>query len=125
MCSISCAIASDEGRGFFSAVSAFLRVALSNSLTLVRLESLASSTWRMEEGEAGSLVLTVLNSTPCSTPCNRPCMVFSVWISSAPGSTNFSFVSVGFKLSHLNASIPGTEEILNVACEMTSIKITV
>ena len=41
ICSISCAMASDDGSGFFSAVSAFFRQVLSNSFTAVRLLSRA------------------------------------------------------------------------------------
>ena len=57
-CSNSWAIASLDGNGFFSIVSAFFRLDLSNSETVLREESLASSVWRMEVGEAGSLVRT-------------------------------------------------------------------
>ena len=108
MCSISCSMSFDDGSEFFSEVSAGLRQVLSKSLTAVRLESLASSTWRMEEGEAGCLVFTArsFSASKLSTPWSRPWIVFSVWISSAPGKMSFSFVSACLSSSLLNASIP-------------------
>ena len=59
-------------------------------------------------GEAGSFVLTFFSfslSNPL-TPSRTPLMVFSVLISSFPGSTTFSTVSVGFRFSLLNPVIP-------------------
>ena len=108
MCSISCSMSFDDGSEFFSAVSAGRRQVLSKSLTAVRLESLASSTWGMEGGEAGFLVFTArsFSASKLSTPWSRPWIVFSVWISSAPGKMSFSFVSACLSSSLLNASIP-------------------
>ena len=63
----------------------------------------------MEDGEAGSLVFTVLSvsASKSATPCRRPRMVRSVWISSAPGKLIFSFVSACRSWSLVKASMPG------------------
>ena len=60
-------------------------------------------------GERGSRVLTAfsVSLSKDSTPCRMPCMVFSVWMSSGAGSTDFSFVSAFFRLSELKVSMPG------------------
>ena len=73
MCSNSWAIASLDGNGFFSIVSAFFRLDLSNSETVLREESLASSVCRMAVGEAGSLVRTSfrLSFAKPSTPWRK------------------------------------------------------
>ena len=72
-CSNSWAIASLDGKGFFSIVSAFFRLDLSNSETVLREESLASSVCRIAVGEAGSLVRTSfkLSFAKPSTPWRK------------------------------------------------------
>ena len=142
MCSISWAIASVEGREFFSAVSAFFSVVRSNSFTAEMLESRASSVWKSSDifyfqisnktnlHDSGRrrwfpsfdilkfLIFKTSNSlqhefliphpsftVPILT-WRTPWIVFSVLMSSSPGRTTFSFVSVGFRESDLNPAIP-------------------
>ena len=97
-------------------LSSLLSLNKTNYFLLSSDQFCSIQTWATAMGEAGSFVLTFFKvslSNPF-TPSRTPLMVFSVLISSLPGSTTFSTVSVGFSESLLNPVIPEQWRQINI-----------
>merc|ERR550534_3106615 len=105
---------SESGRGFFSFVSACLRLLLSKSLSCSAVFWCASSLLATSKGEAASLVLVCFNLSGVkpSTPFKTPSCTFSAFKSSALGRMFFSDTSVFLRSCSLTSSSLSDPSIL-------------